>query len=167
MRVDPLDAIHLISHGTQGRLHLGNRSYTAEDLLGEHQNDLESIGASLSEQGDILLYGCDLASGDDGLLLVDVFARLTSADVAASDDTTGNQREGGDWELEMSFGSIEVATLWEPTQEIAWSGTLAPTPTVTMDVPSESFINEDFGFSVTFENTSGVPSDAGYAPYID
>lgn len=38
-------------------------------------------------------------------------------------------------------------------------------PTVTLNVPSEVLIGEDFEFEVKFDNTLG--SDTGYAPYID
>jgi fimbrial isopeptide formation D2 family protein/uncharacterized repeat protein (TIGR01451 family) len=40
-----------------------------------------------------------------------------------------------------------------------------PVPTATLAVPGESFIGENFTFTVTFDNTS--PTDPGYGPYID
>lgn len=40
-------------------------------------------------------------------------------------------------------------------------------PTATLDVPSEGFIGEAFSFTVTFDNTSGTPTDTGYGPYIN
>ena len=47
-------------------------------------------------------------------------AALTGADVAASDDLTGAAELGGDWELEVSVGTIEVQTL----EAHNWMGTL-------------------------------------------
>lgn len=41
----------------------------------------------------------------------------------------------------------------------------APIPTVTLDLPAENFIGEDFSFTVTFDNTSSA--DVGYGPFID
>ena len=60
----------------------------------------------MSESGDILLYGCDLASGVEGVALVDQLAGIVGADVAASDDLTGATEKGGDWDLEYSTGPI-------------------------------------------------------------
>jgi hypothetical protein len=39
---------------------------------------------------------------------VNLFTTLTGADVTASDDLTGAARQGGDWNLEYSTGSIEA-----------------------------------------------------------
>ena len=57
-----------------------------------------------------MLYGCNIASDPSGTSFVDEISRLTSADVAASDDITGNLSNGGDWELEYESGTIEVET---------------------------------------------------------
>ncbi|MEM9043706.1 MAG: hypothetical protein AAGC81_03350 [Pseudomonadota bacterium] len=35
------------------------------------------------------------------------------------------------------------------------------------DLPDEDFINEDFEFSVTFDNTSTDPTDIGFGPFVD
>lgn len=40
---------------------------------------------------------------------IDHLALFTGADVAASDDLTGNAALGGDWELEAAAGTIETA----------------------------------------------------------
>ncbi|MFZ4526239.1 MAG: DUF4347 domain-containing protein [Chlorobium sp.] len=65
------------------------------------------MGSSLSPSGDILLYGCNVAAGAEGLAFVDALARLTHADVAASDDVTGAAALGGDWVLEVESGVVE------------------------------------------------------------
>ncbi|MEL6109534.1 MAG: DUF4347 domain-containing protein [Planctomycetota bacterium] len=162
-----LDAIHVISHGTDGELVLGRDRLGAETLQQRYQDTLSRIGQSLSENGDILLYGCDLAENEAGREFLTTLASLTGADMAASEDPTGNTQVGGDWDLEFRLGQVETVALWNTASGSNWAGLLAPTPSVTLNVPSESFLNESFDFSVTFENNSATPSDAGFAPYVD
>ncbi|WP_372742324.1 DUF4347 domain-containing protein, partial [Neptunomonas sp.] len=99
-------AIHLLSHGSAGALFLGNAKLTSQQLK-TNQQQLKRWGSALSEDGDLLLYGCDVADGDLGLEFIEQLAALTGADVAASDDDTGNV-EGADWDLEQAVGQIEA-----------------------------------------------------------
>lgn len=77
-------------------------------MHGEHANELSIISQSLSSNADILLYGCNFAEGNVGLAAVNTLSQLTGADIAASDDLTGNGDLGGDWQLEVISGSIEA-----------------------------------------------------------
>ncbi|MEN9762440.1 MAG: hypothetical protein RI906_2266, partial [Pseudomonadota bacterium] len=105
--MDGLKAIHLFSHGGEGRVELGATSLTAVNLA-EHAALLREIGQHLSATGDLMIYGCNVAEGFMGQQFVNDIARITGADVAASDDATGNVFVGGDWQLEHQAG--EVAT---------------------------------------------------------
>jgi Tol biopolymer transport system component len=105
-----LEAIHVVSHGSEGALVLGSTRLDAAGLS-SHAADLAGIGASLSATGDLLLYGCDVARGDAGLAFVEELARLTGAAVAASSNATGAAALGGDWRLEVASGPIEAITL--------------------------------------------------------
>lgn len=103
------DAIHLISHGAEGALQLGGLildSATATARAG----DLAALGNALSETGDLLLYGCDVAGGEGEAFLRQLSA-LTGADIAASTDITGAASLGGDWALEASTGAVETVSL--------------------------------------------------------
>ena len=104
-----VDAIHILSHGDQAELALGD-TVIRGDQLELYAQELQTIGTALTEGGDILIYGCDLAADDVGLRFVNKFAQLTNADVAASDDLTGHQDLGGDWDLEVETGVIETAS---------------------------------------------------------
>lgn len=84
-----------------------------------------------------MLYGCDLAAGVDGRLLIDDLALLTGADVAASDDLTGAGVLGGDWALEYHQGRVDAQTLFGLWQQPRWYGVLA-TYTVTSTVDNAS-----------------------------
>ena len=101
-----LDSIHIFSHGDKGELILGNLTLD-QNNLSEHNSLLESIGVSLNENADILLYGCNFGQNSD---FVDQIADITGADIAASDDLTGADIFGGDWDLEVISGEIETAT---------------------------------------------------------
>ncbi len=48
-----LDAIHLISHGRDGMLYLGDQPIDAADLSNRYSLQLESIGRALASDGDI------------------------------------------------------------------------------------------------------------------
>jgi Ca2+-binding RTX toxin-like protein len=114
-----LDAIHIISHGNTGSLLLGSTTLNSNNL-GDYRTPLNMLGNALSENGDLLLYGCNVAQGDDGLAFINQLSTITGADVAASDDLTGNAALGGDWELEQSTGIIESAEI----QPVNYNGLL-------------------------------------------
>ncbi|BBI49681.1 hypothetical protein HORIV_21020 [Vreelandella olivaria] len=98
------DAIHIVSHGSEGQIHLGNFTLDAS-AIDTRASDLAQLGAALNEEGDLLLYGCSVASGE-GQDFIAALAQATQVDVAASDDLTGAASLGGDWELESSVGEI-------------------------------------------------------------
>ena len=60
-----LDAIHIISHGSSGQITLGTTQLT-QDILAQYQTQLTTIGHALTDTGDLLLYGCNVAQGDVG-----------------------------------------------------------------------------------------------------
>ena len=104
------DAIHLFSHGSPGTVHLGAFGLNRE-TLGERAGELATLGAALNEDGDLLLYGCDVASGESGKSFIDSFAKLTSADIAASTNKTGASDKSGDWVLEYVNSQVQSSPL--------------------------------------------------------
>ena len=105
-----LRAIHLVSHGSEGDIILAGKAYGADSLLAESVY-LSQWQSHLTQDADILLYGCSIAAGSDGQLLIDTLARMTQADVASSVDVTGAAALGGDWVLEYQSGPIEIKVL--------------------------------------------------------
>ena len=99
-------ALHIVSHGSDGALILNGETIDNDTL---NPADWKEIGKHLSADADILIYGCDLASSDEGRAFADAIADLTGADVAASTDATGGA--DGDWDLEYQTGLIESATI--------------------------------------------------------
>ena len=118
-----LDAIHFVTHGSDGMIQLGD-SLLAANNLDEHTVDVQDWGRALSDTGDILIYGCDVAANDNGKWLVQQIGALTGADVAASDDTTGHQDRGGDWLLEYRYGELNTDVPLDDDAQASWHGAL-------------------------------------------
>ncbi|ADC63834.1 DUF4347 domain-containing protein [Allochromatium vinosum] len=89
-----LDSIQILSHGASGALLLGS-TVLDHDTLSTYRSQLGSIGSHLTESGDLLLYGCNVAQGESGQRFVEKIAQMTGADVAASEDITGGQSNNG------------------------------------------------------------------------
>ncbi len=121
-----LAAIHIVSHGSEGRLNLGSTTLDAAGMQGVHREQLETIGRALSAGGDILIYGCDFAAGEEGRAAAAILATVTGADVAASDDVTGGAALGGDWRLEANSGAVETNVAIDLRAQIAWQHVLSP-----------------------------------------
>ncbi|GAB4133007.1 MAG: hypothetical protein Fur0046_03380 [Cyanobacteria bacterium J069] len=102
-----ISSVHIVSHGSSGSIKLGS-SVLNSSTLRQYSDLLQNWSASLTEDADILLYGCNIASGD-GTAFVQQLAQITGADLAASTNLTGGQALGGDWTLEYATGSIEAA----------------------------------------------------------
>ncbi|MGC2856218.1 putative Ig domain-containing protein [Novispirillum sp. DQ9] len=106
------DAIHIISSGASGALKLGTDVVNGDSLDSARTQDrLTRIGGVLKGDGDLLLYGCDVALGTAGKDFIQRIADITGADVAASTDTTGAATFGGNWVLEANVGSIETSSI--------------------------------------------------------
>jgi hypothetical protein len=124
-----IEAIHIISHGEKGRFKLGQDTID-EQQLEIYRPQLQQWQNSLTQNADILLYGCDIGAFDPPLTppskggeletdsepplergaggILQKLQEITQADIAASDDLTGF---GGDWELETQVGNIETAPI--------------------------------------------------------
>ena len=126
-----VDALHLISHGSDGQVELGSGLLSA-DTLSQYTAQLQTWAQALSADADILIYGCDVASTADGEWLVTRLSHLTGADVAASSDITGSAPLGGDWQLEFQAGAVETQLAVSAAAQTAWSGTLLA-PTLDLD----------------------------------
>ena len=162
------DAVHVISHGGAGGVDIGGEELSLESLGStaddSHRVQLQSWAAGLSQNADILLYGCNTGYSLTGEKFIDQVASLTGADVAASDDATGNALRGGDWELEKQQGEIETDIVFSQLLQGSWEGLMVATPTTSVDAPAEDFINESTDIGFSFENDGDT---TGYGPFVD
>jgi VCBS repeat-containing protein len=131
-----ISAVHILSHGTEGQIQLGNITLSSANL-DAYASQLSRWSDHLHEDADILFYGCDLAGNDDGESLVDGIAGLTLADVAASNDKTGAAKAGGDWELEFATGTITTDVVANAALQANFTGTLDLVPR------GEQIVNQD------------------------
>lgn len=146
-----LSAIHIFSHGDAGKLFLGNGELTAANL-GDNANAVSGWGEALSSNGDLLLWGCDVAATSEGAQFVSELSVLTGADVAASVDTTGASAQGGDWVLESQTGSIESDSPFGWSSLMAYAHVLNTAPDITPSAAQT--VAEDTG--LTFSTGTGT-----------
>ncbi|NQE63181.1 DUF4347 domain-containing protein, partial [Caulobacter sp. RHG1] len=114
-------AIHVVSHGADGVLLLGSEALHAGNLA-EHAQDLAIIGQALSANGDVQLWGCDIAATPQGQAFIQALAQATGADIAASSNDTGG---GGDWTLEITTGEVAASQAIDTAALAAFEGSLA------------------------------------------
>ncbi len=105
-----LDAMHVISHGAPGTLYLGSTVLDSENLSA-NKGQLQAIGKSLTEAGDLLLYRCNVGQGQTGNAFINALPVVTAVDVAASNDVTRAAALGGNWAIEKVAGNIETEAL--------------------------------------------------------
>ncbi|SMO88302.1 DUF4347 domain-containing protein, partial [Gracilimonas mengyeensis] len=118
-----LDAVHLVSHAEAGAIYLGGQRIDQKELQ-EDVAGFAAINKAIRVGGDLMIYGCDVAQGDEGNDFLEIIKNNTHADVAASIDKTGNEAFGGNWELEIQKGDIEAAPLPESIAMKDFTGTL-------------------------------------------
>ncbi|WP_147250807.1 DUF4347 domain-containing protein, partial [Thalassospira profundimaris] len=171
-----IDALHILSHGDTGMIKLGTDTLTT-DTLARYADALSVISASLGEQGDILLYGCLVGEGGEGQAFVDALANLTGADIAASDDLTGAENLGGDWDLEITTGDIDATT---PLSSVAMNNFVGVLANVTFDFEGGSVVGDkvhqtsgaytivvdgkDTNINLGYYSYTSTPVDGSYQP---
>ncbi|WP_166454860.1 Ig-like domain-containing protein [Duganella aquatilis] len=146
-----LDSIQIISHGAAGQLQLGNTVLDAAHLE-QYQAAVREWGAALSDDGDLLLYGCDVAAGVAGQSFVEALAHVSGADVAASTNLTGAH---GDWDLEYHSGAIEAAGAVSLAAQQAYQADLA-----LVNNGSNGTITFSTNANVTLLNATGLAAGA-------
>lgn len=160
-----IDAIHILSHGNTGEISVGN-DVLNQNTLSNFDEILQSMKSSLNENGDILLYGCNVASDGSGQEFIDLLASETQADVAASDDLTGSSTLNGDWDLEVISGIIETQSLvlneYSNTLDNDADGNFNFSPIGTGSAGTSKYLNANLAGSGTGTITI-VANDVDYA----
>ncbi|MFO7144159.1 hypothetical protein B9T16_22595 [Arthrospira sp. PCC 8006] len=113
-------SVHIISHGSPGCLYLGDGELSL-DTLNRYKPQLRRWGVD-----NILLYGCRVAAGDAGEEFIAQLRQLTGADIAASKSLTGAALKGGNWELEVRTGEVELAQVLTGEVVASYQGVLMP-----------------------------------------
>ncbi len=150
-KYNDLNAVHIYSHGSGGQIRLGD-DWFDQITLSQNEEAVSAWCDVLSENAEMLIFGCGLASTVEGEQFVDALAQLTGADITASDVPTGSVTIGGDSELEYANGQVEEKTLIGQNTEIQFEGLVKPPTaannTVTTNVDTTyTFTLEDFNYS--------------------
>lgn len=155
-------SVHLISHGCDGEIQFG-RDVIDAALLNANRAAVGSWAGALTEQADILIYGCDVAAGTRGQTFVRTLAELTSADVAASSNMTGHRDRGGDWILESEFGSIESPLVLSQQAQSMYAATLPITIFAAGEMGDENIALQIDGNTVAqWSNIGGDYANGGF-----
>jgi hypothetical protein len=149
-RYQDIDAVHVVSHGMDGAVQLGNTFLNSVNI-DYYADSIEDWSKALTGKADLLFYGCDLAAGEEGRSLINSLTFLTGSDVAASDDLTGFAEFGGDWKLEHSVGIIETNIIANNQLQQNWRHVLA----VTVDSSSSGSTADQLSVTVS-HTTSGT-----------
>ncbi|MBF0340560.1 MAG: DUF4347 domain-containing protein, partial [Magnetococcales bacterium] len=150
-----IQAIHIVSHGSSGYLALGNSELDVVNLE-DHAHALQEWGTALTENADILIYGCDVGAGMTGGAFVSRMADLTGADVAASNNLTGATDRGGDWILEVNKGVIDTPVFVSDTARLEFHGILPSSNPVIANLHGDTLAYSEGSGSLVIDQGGNV-----------
>ena len=152
-----ISSVHIVSHGETGGLQLGTTKLDVSSL-DRYTSQLDSWSQSLTEDADILLYGCNVAQGEQGLNFVQRLGQITGADIAASNDQTGDREAGGNWDLEVHTGNIAAGLVFQ-SSTLANYHHLLPVDLLSAIDPSLLSVSDSTGGTL---GISSVSNDGRY-----
>jgi ELWxxDGT repeat protein len=104
-----IGVLAVVEHGAPAELIVGSERIDLSNV-DAHRSDFETLARNLADHAQIQFFGCNVAENAAGKALVDRVAAYTSADVFASNDTTGGKT--GNWVLEYAsapaMGAMQV-----------------------------------------------------------
>ncbi len=164
-----VSAVHVLSHGEDGGVELGGVWLNA-DALTVRASEIAQWQNALTQDADILLYGCDVAADAQGRAFIDRLSQLTGADVAASSDLTGYALFMGNWDLEYQTGRIEAGVAADARMQADWKGLMAVAVDSTSTGVGAGVSSVTFSHTVTSTGNRlmlvGVAMDANAGPAV-
>jgi hypothetical protein len=118
-----IESLQILSHGSAASLQLGSTHLDAIGMA-QYAETIQQWGEALAVNADVLLYGCNLAAGAIGKAFVRTLSRWVGATVAASENLTGSEALGGDWDLGFQTGHVRSGVAIAPDVLAAYTGTL-------------------------------------------
>ncbi|MEA4846509.1 MAG: DUF4347 domain-containing protein, partial [Clostridiaceae bacterium] len=158
-----VDCLNIISHGSGGRLEFASGIIDSK-VLDASKDKWAKISNYFSEDGDLQLFGCNIARGEAGKAFIEELAQITGADVAASINPTGTESKGGDWKLEAVTGDV-AGNLPFTEKAIAKFLNLLEFPTGLQDYTFSDFTDDGDTLSNNYFEVSGI--DAGMTKPMD
>ena len=148
-----LSALHLVSHGSSGTLQLGS-SRLDERALQHHPEVAQALAAAIVPNGDLLLYGCDVAAGAVGQSFIKTLRQQTGLNIAASDNLTGASALGGDWIMEWQSGHVQTLLAIEKVQLHNYAGLLGVPTDQNFDSMVGPILPSTFGYELYYDDTA-------------
>ncbi len=141
-------SIHLVSHGNSGSIQLGNTQLNSNNLA-YYKDTLASWHKALAPDASLLVYGCNVAAGQQGLTFVNDLSTNLGAVVAASTDLTGSAALGGNWQMEYRTGKVDAPLAFESWEMQAYNHVLD-------NILTENFAGSDVNKHTWIYGTSGT-----------
>lgn len=124
-----LEALHIVTHGSPGALHFSNATLSG-DRLNQYWDDLAGWSASMNDNADILLYGCETGKGTDGESFIKQLSDITGLNTLASSHILGHPAQGGSWMLDkMTMQPAHSPLFINSPEQLNWQHTLSTTLT--------------------------------------
>ena len=152
-------AIHILSHGSQGQVQLGTANLN-NNTLSDYSEALAQIGQSLTENSELLIYGCEVAAGCEGQQFIGALTEITGLKVAAATHKVGHPLMGGSWLLDQqsSYMRTEAITV------TSWMGTLGvPTLLTASSTPDDDGTLADGGANIVLKFSEAVQNLSPYS----
>lgn len=148
----PVAALHVVAHGSAGRLRLGRSEISAAGL--RHRQRAFAALATALGGAPVLLYGCEVGAGAGGRRFVAALAAALGAPVRASGTPVGSAALGGAWGLDIGSGA--AAPLFDATRSAGWRHVLANTDVTTAGDLTASLESANSGDTVTLTTDGGA-----------
>ncbi len=163
-----LSAVHIISHGAPARLLLGNGELSLSNLQDNAANLAAWFSTSQANNPELLLYGCDVATGDAGSEFITQLQALAGVNISAASHPVGSSAKGGQWQLNVGNATAALAISESTQQQYAGVFEISPGGLAVIAYGSED-TNDRFGLvaleeipanSVIFITDNGYDSTA-------
>ena len=149
-----VSSLHIVSHGSPGRLNLGNTRLSFESFSRD-ANQLKKW-ADVLKGGDILIYGCQVAQGVKGYLFLQQLHQFTGANIAASEQRVGRVDSQQNWHLETQIGQIQTPLIFSEQLQATYPGNFE---TVNFSISTDTLIeSEGTPFSFNFSVDGPIPA---------
>jgi Domain of unknown function (DUF4347) len=118
-----ITTVHLVSPGSAGQIQLGSAVLSLATLE-RYVWDLVTWADTLAADAELLLYGCEVAAGEQGEALIFQLHQLTGAKIAASKTKTGSAASGGTWKLTVETGDMQATCIFTPEIQTTYGSLL-------------------------------------------
>jgi RHS repeat-associated protein len=132
-----IETIHLVSHGSAGRIQLGSVDLSVESI-DKYSLELQQWSEKLAPGAELVIYGCEVGKGDRGVSLVYRLSELLGVSVAAAATKTGSAAFGADWELGVRTGKQPVELAFTADLMAEYQGVMIIIPADDQDLKGDN-----------------------------